>query len=304
VNSKQTLFGNAASKQYISSMNVYVVILIQTLFGGATHIFAKSVTNHVDALTLTFLRSVISSAGLLFVLWARGIRLRIETRDWRSLLILGFLGTLNQVLYLYGIHFTTAANAALLYAVTPVFVLILSRWILNDRITIKRTAGIVLAFSGVSIVIFERGVSLSSDYIYGNLIVAAAVVAWALFTILGKPMVIKYGALKSTSLATFLGAMLLFPFGGYAAARFDFPALTRVDWLGIFYLGIGTSIIGYLLWYYALKRIEPSKLAVFANGQPLVAAILSLIFLDYTITGSFLVGGTITVVGVILTQLN
>jgi hypothetical protein len=45
-------------------MNVYVVILIQTILGGATHIVAKSVTNDVDAVTLTFLRSIVSNIGL------------------------------------------------------------------------------------------------------------------------------------------------------------------------------------------------------------------------------------------------
>lgn len=285
-------------------MNVYVVIAIQTLFGGATHIFAKTVTNNVDALTLTFLRAVISSTGLLLVLRFRGIGLAVEKKDWRSLLWLGFLGTINQVLYLYGIHFTTAANAALLYAVTPVFVLILSRWILKDVITAKKATGILIAFAGVAVVIFERGINFTSENTFGNLIIALAVTAWALFTILGKPMVIKYGALKTTSLAAILGGFLLLPFGGYAASQFQFGSLTRLDWIGIFYLGIGTSIIGYLLWYYALRRIEASKLAVFANGQPLVAAILSLIFLDYTVTGAFLIGGTITVAGVVLTQMS
>lgn len=285
-------------------MNVYVVIVIQTLFGGATHIFAKTVTNNVDALTLTFLRALISSTGLFLALRFRGIGLTVEKKDWRSLLWLSFLGTLNQILYLYGIHFTTAANAALLYAVTPVFVLILSRWILKDVFTVKKAMGILIAFAGVSIVIFERGINFSSENTYGNLIIVLAVTAWALFTILGKPMVIKYGALKTTSLTAILGGFLLMPFGGYAASQFQFSNLTRLDWIGIFYLGIGTSIIGYLLWYYALRRIEASKLAVFANGQPLVAAILSLIFLDYTITGAFLVGGTITVAGVVLTQMS
>jgi len=283
-------------------MNVYVVILIQTFLGGATHIVAKTVTNDVDAVTLTFLRSVVSNVGLVGLFWLRRTTLKISTKDRKRLLLLGFLGTGNQLLYMYGLHFTTAANGALLYGTTPVIVLVFSRILLGERITARKSAGILMAFVGVSIVIFERGISLSSSNTYGNLVVLIAVVAWGLFTIFGKSMVVKYGALQTTSIAAFLGGAMLFPFGVFSASRFEFSLLSSMDWLGILYLGIGTSVVSYLLWYYALRRIEASKLAVFSNGQPIVAALLAVIFLQYALTSAFLIGGTITVAGVILTQ--
>ena len=283
-------------------MNVYVVIVIQTFLGGATHIVAKSVTNDIDAVTLTFMRSVVSSVGLIVLLWIRGEKIGIARKDWKRMLLLGLFGTGNQLLYMYGVHFTTAANGALLYATTPVIVLVFSRIFLGEGITTKKSIGVFMAFAGVSVVIFERGISLSSEYTYGNLVVLVAVCAWGMFTIFGRPMVLKYGALKTTSLAAFLGGMMLFPFGVFSASRFQFSSLTSMDWLGVLYLGIGTSIISYLMWYYALRRIEASKLAVFSNGQPVVATLLSVIFLQYSLTGAFLIGGTITVAGVILTQ--
>ena len=283
-------------------MAVYIVIVLQTILGGATHIVAKSVTHDVDALTLTFLRSIVSSAGLIVLMWMRSPQMRISKHDRRHIALLGFLGIANQLLYMYGIHFTTAANGALLYATTPVFVLLFSKAYLGERITAKKSLGIVLAFVGVSLVIFERGISLSAEYTYGNLVVLVAVFAWAMFTILGKPMVLKYGALQSTSYAAVLGACMVFPFGIVSASQFPFASLTSLDWLGIFYLGVGTSILSYLLWYYALRRIEASRLAVFSNGQPIVAALLSVVFLQYSFTTAFLIGGTVTVAGVILTQ--
>ena len=294
-----------ADSAYIGPpMNVYVLLLLQTLTASATHIVAKGVVQDVDTLTLTFLRSLISSAGLLLFVFWRGSTLRVERADYGTIALLAVLATVNQLLYLYGMKFTTPANGALLYASTPVFVLLLSSFFLKERITPKKSAGIFLAFTGVVVVIFERGLSLSSEYNYGNLVILTAVTCWALFTIKGKPMVIKYGATRATTLATVVGGLMLFPFAIVPAASFPYAQLSRLDWAGIFYLGIGTSIISYFLWYYALKRIEAGKLAVFSNGQPIVAAILSVIFLDYTITGNFMAGAAITIVGVILTQLG
>jgi drug/metabolite transporter (DMT)-like permease len=283
-------------------MNVYVVLGIQILFASATHIVAKSVVRDVDALTLTFLRGVISAVGFFLVLIGRGVKIRFQKEHVRSIFLLGFLATFNQFLYLYGMKYTTAANGALLYAATPIFVLLLSRFILKEEITFRKFSGIVLAFTGVTIVIFERGLSASAEFTFGNMIILLAVITWALYTILGKPLVLKMGALSATASANFAGLFLLFPFGMYGASAFPFEHLHSSDWAGIFYLGIGTSIIGYLLWYYALRRIDASRLAVFSNGQPIVASIMSVIFLDATISIQFVIGGIITIGGVILAQ--
>ncbi len=283
-------------------MNVYLVLSIQILVASATHIVAKSVVGDVDAVTLTFLRGVVSVVGLCGIVAVRGRWVHIARGDRWPLVFLGFLGTINQLLYLYGLRFTTAANAALLYASTPVFVLILSALMLGERMTLVRTIGILVAFFGVLIVIFERGVSLTSEYTIGNLIILVAVLAWALFTILGKRQVMTYGALQATVAASVAGTALLAPFGLFSTMASSVGSYTVTDWSGILYLGIGTSVVGYLLWYYALRRIDASRLAVFANGQPIVATILSVIFLGATISPQFLVGATITLAGVVVTQ--
>jgi drug/metabolite transporter (DMT)-like permease len=286
-------------------MNVYIALLVQVLLSGGTHIVAKAVVADVEPGVILFLRTLISLVGMTAILVMKGGRLNIDRSDWPLLALVGFLGVpVNQYLYLYGMKFTTAANGALLYAATPSFVLVLSTFLLREKITPKKTTGIALAFAGIAVVIFERGVSFSSEYTFGNLLILVAVIAWAFFTILGKKLIIKYGALSTTTGMMVCGTALFFPFGAYSSVGFSFGQLNGGDWLGIMYLSLGTSVLGYLLWYYALSRIDTAKVAVFSNGQPIVATILSMVFLDYTITGSFVVGGVLTIVGVILTQLG
>jgi drug/metabolite transporter (DMT)-like permease len=283
-------------------MNIYVILAIQLLFAGATHIAAKAVVGEVDALTLTLFRNIISVVGFYVILMVRGMGVHIEKGSRRSIFLLGFLVVFNQYLYLFGMKYTTAANGALLYALTPIFVLLLSRYFFSDKISLRKLAGIILAFVGVTVVIFEHGVSTSADFAFGNIMILLAVITYALFTILGRPIVLKYGALSATALVNFAGLLLILPCGVYNAATFPYESLRTIDWIGILYLGIGTSMIGYLLWYYALRRIDAIRLAVFANGQPIVASILSVIFLGATITPQFVVGGIVTLAGVIITQ--
>jgi len=287
----------------MKKVNVYFLLMFQQIISGGTHIVAKAVVGDIDAGTLTFLRTVIAATGLWGILRIRSGDLNIDRADWKKMALLGLLGVaLNQFLYLYGMRSSTAANGALLYAATPVFVLVLSRFFHEERMSRRKTVGILLAFVGISIVIFERGIDFSSGYAFGNLLILVAVIAWALFTVLGKDMILKYGALKTTSAMMICGAVMFSPIGIVSSVNFPFSHLSAMDWGGVLYLAIGTSILGYLLWYHALSRIEASKVAVFANAQPVVATVLSLIFLDYTITPAFVIGSILTIFAIYITQ--
>ena len=146
----------------MNRINVYVILAIQIMIAGATHIVAKAVVTDIDPSTLLLMRSLISAAALFALFSARSGRMRIQKKDWGSMALLGFLGvSLNQFLYLYGMTFTTAANGALLYAATPVFVLLISRFTLKERVTSGKAVGVILAIVGITIVVFEGGVILA-----------------------------------------------------------------------------------------------------------------------------------------------
>lgn len=289
----------------MNRINIYVILSFQLLIAGGTHIVAKAVVASVNPATLLFLRTIFSVTAMLAIFYLKGERLRIERNDWKQIMGLGILGIpINQYFYLYGIKFTTAANGALLYAATPSFVLVLSHFILKEPITIKKSFGIALAFLGITMVVFERGLDFSSEYTYGNIMVLIAVIAWALFTILGKTMILKYGALQTTTAMMLAGTLAFLPFGLFFSLDFPFSELNGAEWAGVLYLALGTSVLGYLLWYHALGRIDTAKVAVFTNGQPIIATILSFVFLTYSITGNFIIGGVMTIIGVVLTQLG
>ena len=127
-------------------------------------------------------------------------------------------------------------------------------------------------------------------------------IGWTLFTVLGKRMLVKYGSLRTTTAMMFCGALIISPLGIASTLSFRFAGMSTLDWGGVLYLSVGTSILGYLLWYHALSRIDASKVAVFTNIQPVFATILSLIFLNYSITPAFVTGSIITICAIYITQ--
>lgn len=286
-----------------SVAGVYAILVVQSLMASGTHIVAKVVVRDVEPFTLTLVRSLISAAAMGVILLLRGKMPRIKREDYRLVLGLSFLAIpINQFLFLLGIRYTIASNAALLYATTPIVVLLFSRAFLGEPLTRRKTIGVALGFIGVTIVVFERGVSASLEHLMGNLIIFVAVLAWALYTVFGRRMIVKYGAIEASSVTLIAGTILFIPIGLVQALAFPYETLTTSNWLQIFYLGIVTSVFAYLLWYYALGRIEAGKVALFSNLQPILTTVLAVVLLGQGVSAAFLIGGTIAIAGVAVAQ--
>lgn len=273
------------------------------MIASGTFLAAKVALRDIPPLDMAFLRFLIAAAILWPIGQRRGGGRKIERADQFKLWGLGLLAIpLNQALFLYGLQWTTAGHSALLYALTPMFVLILAARRLGERITFWRTTGILIAFGGVVVVLLEKGIKLAPSQFLGDILVLVAVVAWAYYTVLGKPLIKKYGAMVVTARAMTYGTLLLLPIGLYSVADFVPGAVATDAWLGLLYCAIMTSVIGYTLWFWALKYVDASQVAVFNNVQPVVAAFFAWLLLGEPLTATFVAGGVLVIIGVIITE--
>ncbi|PKL84672.1 MAG: hypothetical protein CVV22_11815 [Ignavibacteriae bacterium HGW-Ignavibacteriae-1] len=284
---------------------IHFLILLQQVIASSTHIVAKGLTFGVTPAVVLFYRAAISC--LVYIVWMsfkrKEIR-KIDRKDIKYIIMLGVLNIpLNQFLFLNAISMTTAPNVSLAYALTPAFVFVIAVIFLGERMNMLKTAGIVLAIAGAVILLSEKGFNFTSDGFKGDLLALAASFAWALYTILGKKITRKYGAIYATTLSMVTGFIFYIPIFFLLPGNNDLTAeLTEMNLLGFVYLGAITSGIGYAIWYYALTKIDASKLAVFNNLQPVLTAALAFFIFDTPITLYF-IGGAVTVItGVVLTQ--
>ena len=79
---------------------------------------------------------------------------------------------------------------------------------------------------------------------------------------------------------------------------------SRAAWLGLAYLILVTSVIAYLIWYWALAHLPAARVAIFSNLQPLATAVLAHLFLGEHVTPQFVGGSLVVISGVILAQLR
>jgi drug/metabolite transporter (DMT)-like permease len=159
-----------------------------------------------------------------------------------------------------------------------------------------------LAVTGVALLLAARGLDLSAGPLRGDLVILAAVAAWSAFTLLGKSILRRHGALTVIATAFAVAALAVLPLGPWILRGFDTRGPGLTGWLDLVYLGVVTSGVAFTLWYWALGRLEASQTAVFTNLQaPMTAILVWLVYGDTPGYGS-LIGGALVIAGVSMTQ--
>ncbi len=280
-------------------------VLAQQVLASFTFPIAKYGLATIDPFVFAFFRYVVSSVCLVLIVKLQKHDRPIEGGDLWKLVGLGLLIILfNQTTYLYGQALTAAGHGALLFATVPLWILLLAVIHLKERLSWLRILGMIVALCGVAIVVATGAVEIGAEHLLGDLVILVAVVAWAYYTVLGKPLVHKYGAIRTTAYALVSGSIAYFPFGLYRALRFDYSGATVGSWLSVLYVAIGTSVIAYGIWYWLLRRMEVSRLAVYQNLQPVIATVVAFYMLHEPLRWSFVLGGVVTLAGVAISEIR
>jgi drug/metabolite transporter (DMT)-like permease len=249
------------------------------------------------------------------VLWiaARLSRARAHTRgiqrvDWPKLALAAFVGFGVSLLAQFaGTKLSTAAAGALITSATPAFIVLFAWWILHERASGRQWLGLGLATLGVLIVSL-LGDQLASEAathpLLGNLLLIAAAVSWALYSVLVKLNSQKYTALAITLAVTAWGIPIVAPVAAIELQTQTIGTLTLPAILGILYIGIGSTAIAFFLWNRSFELLEAATASLFFFAQPVVGTLLAAIFRGEQLGWSFFVGGALILLGALLGMLT
>jgi drug/metabolite transporter (DMT)-like permease len=282
---------------------VLVAILAQITISAGTHLAAKQATLFIPPLLLVTLRLLFS--GVLFaaiLLVSPGPKLPPRA-SWGWLLLFGLLaGPVNQGLFMYGLVRSKATHGGLLYALTPIGVYLLAVALRREQAQLKRFVGILVAFAGVTVLLLGHGLAEALGPLLGDLFILGAVAAWVVWTTESRPFAAAHGGLRTAGWSLIAGALWMVPVAPFVVTREALFAIAPTGWWCLAYLVVLTSIISYWLWNFALARVEASRVAVFANLQPVATALAAWVLLDEPMGWSVVVGGLLVLAGVRLAQ--
>ena len=281
-------------------------MLLMAAIWGVNFSVLKVVLGDLDPLALNALRFPLASVAL----WTLVRRLPGSSgpkpAEVGRILVLGAIGNIAyQLCFIYGLDWTLAGNASLLLATTPIWTVILSSAVGQERAGTWMFAGIIGSFGGMFLVIAGRGEALDfgSDSVRGDLLMVMAAILWSIYTVGSRKLVGHYGALRMTAWTLWAGTPALVLMGVPSLIRTDFGAVSIGAWLGVLYSGLMAIGVAYLLWYRGVQRLGNSRTAVYSNLVPVAALMTAWIWLGEVPSGTQVAGAAVILAGLSLARL-
>jgi drug/metabolite transporter (DMT)-like permease len=268
---------------------------------GASVVAVRIAVRDVPPLTLAFLRfaqgSLVILAGL--ALFRRDL-LRVERRDVPYLAMLGLLFyAVFAITFNVGVRYTEASRAAVIIATMPLWTVVLSRFVVRERPTLRQVVGVLTSIAGVAIVMLNRG-GTGNGSMKGDTLLLTTAFCGATYNILAKRVLERYGGLTMTFYAMFFGAVFLLPATLVLEGPIDFTTVNGKTLGLVIFLGVFGGALGFSLWTSALRQLSPTQVSVYINLNPIAATLLAATFLRERLSGSFLIGFVAVVAGVMI----
>ena len=284
----------------------YIFALIATAIWSGNFIVARDLSDTIPPISLAFWRWVIAFLAL------TPFALKSLLKDWKLfkkhflyLIITSVFGItiFNTLIYVAG-QTTTAINLSLISITFPIFIIIISRFLYKEKITIYKMLGIIVVGIGVILIITKGSptVLFELTFFKGDLWMLLAAIIFAVYSILlkHKPKEIN---ILSFQYATFsLGLLMLFPFYLIELSLIEPTIYDSNAILSIIYIGIGASLISFILWNKAILLIGPARSGMVYYTLPLFSGFLAFLLLKENLTFNHLYSAFLIISGIILSN--
>ena len=265
----------------------------------------RSVVSELSPVNLALLRWLVASACFLaFAPLVCKPKARFERKDFPRLLTVAlFMVPVYHLSLNFAETTVSSSLAGLLSSLGPVFVAVLSKFFLKERIGGRLVFALVVGIVGAAIISLPNMDFGSVTSILGPLEALLAVLSYAFFSVLSKPLVDKYGAVPVTVWAGLAGTLMLMPFLS-KSFLIEAAGLSLTGWLSILYLSFLSTFAGYLLFYTLVSRGAVSKLSIQLYLIPVIGAVGGVVLLHEPVNINILVGGAILLLSVALATTN
>jgi drug/metabolite transporter (DMT)-like permease len=276
---------------------------LMVLVWGVNFAVVKYALDAIEPLAFNALRFVIASVLVFGVLRARG-QLSLPAReDVPRVIALGLLGNVfYQMCFILGLDLTPAGHASLVLAITPILTAFLSMLTGHEHPGPRTWGGAALSILGVALV-SGAGVRVGGrGTLVGTLILVGASLGWALYTVGARPIVRRYGSVRTTAWTLWVGAVGLVALGMPSLLRQEWASVGPAAWGGLAFSATFAIGLAYLIWYRGVERIGNTRTAIFSNLTPVVALFAGAVLLREQPSALSLLGAALTLGGVMVVR--
>ena len=253
--------------------------LVQLLY-GLNYTYAKNVINEGFIQSFAFVLLRVVGATILF--WIFGLffkKQKIDKKDFVTIFFASLFGVgINMLLFLKGLELTTPIHASVIMTITPVIILVLSIFFLDEKLTKLKVFGIVIAFSGgILLTALGDSTRVGDNVALGNLCIFINAISYSIYVIMVKRLTAKYHPFTFIKWLFLFGILFTLPFGYQETLEIQWHTFTPYIWFSVMFVIIGATFGTYLLNPLALNSLKASTVGTFIYLQPVIAGVFAIV---------------------------
>ena len=280
----------------------YLAFAIVCIVWGTTYLAIRVAIVTVPPLLMAGIRFTIAGIVMLTIAFFRGERIPRDGRTLGELALIGFLMlAVGNESVIWAEQWVPSGIAALLVATQPLWMSLIESIRRNgERVDLRRGVGMLIGFVGVALLVSPRG-AIDMHVVIGALAIQVGGLAWSLGSIRGKYKLPRLPLFTSSALQMLFGGIVC-SIAGAAAGEASRISFTPKTFAAVAYLTVFGSVIAYSAYVYALSKLRPTNISLYAYVNPVVAVILGWLILGERLTWVSIVAMCIILGGVALVQ--
>ena len=288
-------------KKYIPDALLILIAVIWALNFSVVKVSLQE----IDALSFNALRYILAAGLLAYTAKARGYSLKVDRQDFWPLVGTALVGNvLYQLFFIIGVNYTYSANSAVILGTIPVWVALLSHLFTDEKLTQYKALGIGLAFTGIVLIVTgsKAGISIASKTFLGDVIILCAAISLGVYTIMAKRFLKKYPSTQFTGVMSLIGMIFLLIIGLPSLMQVNWADISLKGWGGIFYSGLLSIGLAYLIWNNSVSKIGAVRTAAYQNLVPVLGLVFGVVLLQEALTLQQYSGSTLVIIGIIFSR--
>jgi drug/metabolite transporter (DMT)-like permease len=280
-----------------------------SLIWGLSFVAASMVLKTLSPITLATLRFILATLLFSPILLSNALKgTSPNTSDLKEMALLGFLSiSLYFWLQYTGVKYAGAGiSAILVVGFIPILTGVASSILLHEALGRRKLLGAATGFLGVAMITLPKLTAMNVDtgFLFGVACLLGNAVCWSLYSTLSRRLMQRIGRpAYVTSHVTLFGALFLIPLS-VTSDWGALGALSSNQWLSVLYLAVVCSGGGYLLWNFALSRLESVRAAIWLYLEPVAAFVGEAVILGTLPDAVTAAGGVFVLLGAVVTSLT
>lgn len=231
-------------------------------------------------------------------------KLKVDSKTWFHLLMLGIT---NQVIPFYliawGEQSIDSSVAAILDSTVPLFTVVIAHFFLkDDKMSMVKVLGLLIGFAGV-VILFSKGLLISTSSFLGQAAVIIASLFYAISGIYIRRTTQNVNGFIRSGIPLLSASFIMWPTVFLTESPVEFPTL-GMTWTALLFLGTIGSGLAFVLAYYLIHEIGPTRMSMVTYLFPLVGIILGITFLNEQLTWQIVTGGVLIILSLVVTNMR